>query len=57
MAAFHIAVTAFYSKKATFYTAMATPHSIEHSRKLCSRKVSSPVLLLTRAYPLTFKMS
>ena len=54
MAAFHIAMTAFYSMTVTFYTAMAASHSVEHSRKLCSIKVSSPVSLLTRADPPTF---
>ena len=53
MTALYIVVTAFYIVMTAFYTAMAGLHSTEHSRKLCSPKVSSPVFLLTRTDPPT----
>ena len=54
MAAFYTAMAAFYFAMATFYTAMATFYNIEHSRKLCSQKVSSPVFRVTRTDPHIF---
>ena len=47
-------MAAYYYTMATFYTAMATFYNIEHSRKLCSQKVSSPVFRVTRTDPHIF---
>ena len=54
MAAFYSAMAAFYITMAAFYINMAALLYIEHSWKLCSPKVSSPVFWLTRADPPIF---
>jgi len=54
MAAFYSAMAAFYITMAAFYINMAALLYIEHSRKLCSPKVSSSILLVTRTDPHIF---
>ena len=51
--AFYFPIAALYFTMATLYTAMAI-YYLEHSRKLCSHKVSSTALVLTRADPPIF---
>ena len=53
MTALYTAMTAFYTAMAIFYTAMAAIYYLEHSRMLCSPKVSSSNFSQNRTDPLT----